>query len=223
MAKVIAMIPARLGSQRLKQKNLLEIDGIPLIVRQMRKVRSLSCFDEVWVNSESEVFGDLAQVEGVPFHKRPEELGGPDVTSEHFVEEFLSKHPCDFLVQVHSIAPLVTGEEIETFTSKLVNTSYNTLLSGVNEQIQCLYEDQPINFSMELMDATQELRPIQRISWTLTGWNAKSYREQFANKKCATFHGQIGFFPLSRMSGLVVKYEEDYQMVKALAEAGHGQ
>ena len=30
--KIIAMIPARLGSQRLKEKNLLEIDGSPIVL-----------------------------------------------------------------------------------------------------------------------------------------------------------------------------------------------
>lgn len=223
MAKVIAMIPARLGSQRLKQKNLLEIGGVPMIVRQMRKIKSLGCFDEVWVNSEAEVFGDLARAEGVPFHKRPDALGGSDVTSEHFVEEFLSQHPCDYLVQVHSIAPLLKVSAIEDFTQELAKGDYETLLSGVNEQIQCLYGGKPINFSLDLMDATQELQPVQRVSWSLTGWNAKTYRERFAARQCATFHGRLGFFPLSRTCGMVVKTEEDYKIVKVLAEAGYGQ
>ena len=222
MTRVIAMIPARLGSQRLKQKNLLEIGGVPMIVRAMRKAAALSCFDEVWVNSESDVFGDLAEAEGIPFHKRPAELGGNEATSEHFVHEFLTVHPCDYLVQVHSIAPLVSSPEIVAFTEALLGGAHDTLLSGVNEQIQCMMAGKPLNFSFELMDATQILEPLQRISWSLTGWNAKSYVETFEKGGCATFHGRVGFFPLSRPAGMVVKVDEDYRIVKALAEAGFG-
>ncbi len=222
MTKVIAMIPARLGSQRLKKKNLLEIGGVPMIVRAMRKASRLACFDEVWVNSESDVFGDLARSEGISFHKRPEVLGNNESTSEQFVQEFLEKHPCDYLVQMHSIAPLLTGEEAEAFVEKLVTGDYNTLLSGVNEQIQCMMGGKPLNFSFSGMDATQELEPLQRISWTITGWKAATYTETFASGGCATFHGKVGFFPLTRPSGMVVKTDEDYRIVKALAEAGFG-
>lgn len=222
MSRVIAMIPARLGSQRLKQKNLLEILGVPMIVRAMRKAAALPCFDEVWVNSESDVFGDLARAEGIPFHKRPAELGGNETTSEHFVHEFLKAHPCDWLVQVHSIAPLLTSAEISAFVEQLTAGAHETLLSGVNEQIQCMMADRPLNFSFDLMDATQILEPIQRISWSITGWNAKSYVETFEKGGCATFHGRVGFFPLSKPSGMVVKVDEDYRVVKALADAGFG-
>ena len=70
----IAMIPARMGSQRLKQKNLRELAGVPLITRAIRKCRAAGVFDEIWVNSEHDAFGDIAREEGVGFHKRPEEL-----------------------------------------------------------------------------------------------------------------------------------------------------
>ena len=221
--KSIAMVPARLGSQRLKQKNLLEIGGIPLFTRALRKLRTMTVFDEIWANSEADLIGQLAAEEGVSFHKRPADLGSNTATSEDFVYEFLKAHPCDYLVQVHSIAPLLTRKEISDFVVTLQDGGYDTLLSGVNEQIQCMMADTPLNFSKTGMDPTQELVPIQRISWSLTGWRAASYIAAFEANSCATFHGKLGFFNLSRPSGLVVKYEEDYQMVKAMAEAGIGE
>lgn len=112
MPKSIAMIPARMGSQRLKQKNLRELGGVPLIVRAIRKCRDAGVFDEVWVNSEHPAFGDIARAEGVNFHQRPEALGNNQATSEQFVAEFLQKHDCEFLFQVHSIAPLLSVEDI---------------------------------------------------------------------------------------------------------------
>lgn len=221
--KTIAMIPARLGSQRLKQKNLLEINGEPIFVRALRKAKSMPCFDEVWANSEADVIGELAATVDVPFHKRPEWLGSSEATSEDFVAEFLKAHPCDYLVQVHSIAPLLTRDEIDRFVTELTTGGWDTLLSGVNEQIQCMMDNEPLNFSKTNMDATQELKPIQRISWSLTGWKAESYLAAYEQKACATFGGKLGFFNLSRPSGLVIKYEEDYLMAKAMAEAGIGE
>ena len=67
----IAMIPARMGSQRLKQKNLRELAGVPLIVRAIRKCKAAGVFDEIWVNSEHPDFGPIALAEGASFHRGP--------------------------------------------------------------------------------------------------------------------------------------------------------
>ena len=76
----IAMIPARMGSQRLKHKNLRLLGGIPLITRAIRKCKQANIFDEIWVNSEHSDFGNIASEEHVFFHKRPEELGNDTAT-----------------------------------------------------------------------------------------------------------------------------------------------
>ena len=61
------MIPARLGSQRLKHKNLQLINGVPLITHTIRKCLNVDTFDAVWVNSESEKIGEIAEKEGQNF------------------------------------------------------------------------------------------------------------------------------------------------------------
>ncbi len=62
---ILAMIPARMGSQRLKQKNLRELGGVPLITRATRNCRAAGVFDGIWVNSEHPAFGEIAAAEGV--------------------------------------------------------------------------------------------------------------------------------------------------------------
>ena len=90
---LIAMIPARMGSQRLKQKNLRKINGVTLIAHAIRKAKAAGVFDEIWVNSEHPTFGDIASQEGVFFHRRPDVLASNTATSEDFVYEFLTNHP----------------------------------------------------------------------------------------------------------------------------------
>ena len=72
--KVIAMIPARLGSQRLKRKNLEEINKKSLVEIAIDKCIEANCFDEIWVNSESELIGNIAVKKNISFHKRPSQL-----------------------------------------------------------------------------------------------------------------------------------------------------
>lgn len=212
----IAMIPARMGSQRLKQKNLRELGGVPLITRAIRRCKQAGCFDEVWVNSESEVFGEIAGDEGVRFHHRPADLANNIATSEDFVREFLEGHSCDRLFQVHSIAPLLTPKEIAWFVQSMREGEWDTLLSCTLEQIECAYNGNPVNFSFDSKTNSQELQPIQRISWSITGWRRATYLASAEQGHTATYSGRVGFFPISRMAGHIIKTEEDLRMAEAL-------
>ncbi len=212
----IGMIPARMGSQRLKQKNLRELGGIPLITRAIRKCFAAEVFDEIWVNSEHPTFGEIALQEGVHFHQRPAELANNTATSEQFVYEFLKAHPCDYLFQVHSIAPLLNVQTIVDFVQTMLNRSYDVLLSVVNEQIECALDGKPINFTTDRKTNSQELTPVQRVTWSITGWQASTYITAYETGQCATYAGHIGYYPIDRLAGHVIKTEEDLQIAEAL-------
>ena len=214
--KTLAMIPARLGSQRLAKKNLRLLGGIPLITRAIRRCLRAGVFSEVWVNSEASVFGEIAAAEGVRFHQRPPELGNHSATSEEYIAEFLRQHECDYLVQVHSIAPLLTVQQIRSFAAQLETGNCDALLSYVPEQIECAYRDQPVNFSFETKTNSQELQPLQRISWSITGWRRSTYLEAAAAGRCATYAGRIGFHAVDRLAGHVIKTQDDLRMAEAL-------
>jgi CMP-N-acetylneuraminic acid synthetase len=216
MPKHIAMIPARMGSQRLKAKNLRELGGVPLITRAIRKCREAGVFDEIWVNSEHPAFGDIARAEGVGFHQRPEALGNNQATSEQFVAEFLGQHPCEFVFQVHSIAPLLTAVEVRDFVRAMDAGSYDALLSYEPIQIECAIEGQPVNFTFREKTNSQELRPIQRIAWSITGWRRSTFLEAAAAGTCATYAGRVGFHPVNHLAAHVIKTEEDLQLAEAL-------
>jgi CMP-N-acetylneuraminic acid synthetase len=216
MAKNIAMIPARMGSQRLKAKNLRELGGIPLITRAIRKCREAGVFDEIWVNSEHPAFGEMAHAEGAEFHLRPEALGNNQATSEQFVAEFLRSHICERLFQVHSIAPLLTATEVREFVTAMEDADADALLSYEPIQIECALEGKPINFRFSEKTNSQELRPIQRITWSITGWRRSSFLKAVDEGSCATYSGRVGFHPVSHLAAHVIKTEEDLQFADAL-------
>lgn len=204
-----------MGSQRLAQKNLRELAGVPLITRAIRKCREAGCFDEIWVNSEHPRFGEIAAEEGVRFHQRPAELGNHQATSEDYIREFLEKHPCEYVVQVHSIAPLLTTAQVVDFVRTLQAETPDVLLSYVPEQIECAYERQPVNFTFDCKTNSQELKPLQRITWSITGWRAAKFLQTARAGHCATYTGQVGFFAIDRAAGLIIKTEEDLRLAEA--------
>lgn len=210
------MIPARIGSQRLVKKNLRYFDGFPLIVRAIKKCIYANCFDEIWVNSDDVVFKEIAEAEGVHFHLRPPELGSDSATSEDFIAEFLLHHVCYHLFQVHSIAPLMTIQDIKSFVEYMQRNDYDCLLSTEEIQIECAFKGQPINFTYDNKKNSQDLDPVQRISWSISGWKSRTYLDAAAKNKCATYAGMVGYFPISRFAAHVIKTEEDLELAKAM-------
>jgi CMP-N-acetylneuraminic acid synthetase len=216
MGKIIAMIPARMGSQRLTQKNLRTLRGVPLIVRAIRKCQEAGCFDEIWVNSEDLAFAPIAEAEGVQFHQRPAELGNNQATSEDFVKEFFRAHDCDRLAQVHSIAPLLTAQEVKDFMHAWLNSNHDVMLSCIHDQIEVAYQNKPVNFTFAEKTNSQDLQPTQRITWSITGWKRKAFLEAAEAGKNATYYGSVGFYPVSSISGHVIKTQTDLDIAEAL-------
>ena len=213
---IIAMIPARMGSQRLKKKNLRKLNGIPLITHAIRKCIAANIFDEIWVNSEHPTFGKIAQKEGVNFHKRSKKLANNMATSENYIYDFLKNHSCDYLFQVHSIAPLLTTKQVTDFVSHQLTSEYDVLLSAVIEQIECAIEGSPVNFSFDEKTNSQELTPVQRITWSITGWKSKTFIDAYEAGRCATYSGKVEIYPIDRMAAHIIKCEEDLRIAEAL-------
>ncbi|MGF1485105.1 MAG: cytidylyltransferase domain-containing protein [Opitutales bacterium] len=212
----LAMIPARMGSQRLARKNLRELGGIPLIVRAIRKCQQADCFDTIWVNSEDAAFAPIAAAEGVRFHQRPAALANDTATSEDYIGEFLEAHTCDWIVQVHSIAPLLTAAEVRGFVETCRNTDADVLLSAEHIQIECALEGAPINFTFSEKTNSQELKPVQRISWSITAWRRKAFLKARADGRCATYDGKVTFFEVSPLAGHVIKTAYDLRVAEQL-------
>lgn len=210
------MIPARLGSQRLKQKNLRVINGEPLIVHAIRLCKQADVFSEIWINTEADEIGRYAEQEHVGYHKRPSKLANNVATSEQFVYEFLQQHECDYVVQVHSIAPLLSVDEIRGFVQKLDKKRPDVMLSVINENLEFLYQGVPVNFTFKKKENSQDLPPVQKICWSITAWKREHFMRIYELGETATYAGDIQVFPISRFAGHVIKTEEDLAIAEAL-------
>ena len=215
-AKILAMVPARMGSQRLTRKNLRTLGGVTLAGRALDKCHAAGVFDEVWLNSEDEGFGPLAADHRARFHRRPAALGGHDATSEDFVAEFLRAHDCGWVFQVHSIAPLLDAAGVAGFVRAATASDHDAVVSYIPDQIECALGGKPVNFSFAEKTNSQELEPVQRITWSVTGWRRASFLAAADAGRCATWVGSVGFLPVDPVSGHVVKTERDLAVAEAL-------
>ena len=217
MSKVIAFIPARLGSQRVKMKNLRLIAGKPLIAYIIESAKAAGVFDEIYINSEAPIFGDLAREYGVKFYQRPDVLANNEANNDAFAHDFIQQHPCDICIQLLPTSPLITPAEIKNFVSSMIDGKFETMVSVVNHQIACLFEGRAINFStLDGHKSSQTMTPVQAYATVLMAWTRQSFLENMKTLGGA-YHGgktRIGYYPLKGLSTIDIDHEEDF----ALAE-----
>ena len=215
--KTICMIPARLGSQRLKEKNLQDFYGKSLLEHAIQRSFLADCFDEVWVNTESDLLATIGTQAGAKIHKRSPSLADNVATSEQYISEFLSKVPCDYIVQVHTISPLLPPSIIRSFTNTLLCSQYSTLLSYDEIQIECCFNNQPVNFVNTCKSNSQDLSPIQRINWAITGWSSSAFSKAASAGYCATYVDLVGYYRIDPLHSIIIKNEDDLQLARILA------
>ena len=63
--KTICIIPARGGSKRIPRKNILKLNGIPLIVYTIRAAKEAGVFDKIVLTTDDKEI----KIEILPYHR----------------------------------------------------------------------------------------------------------------------------------------------------------
>ena len=210
------MIPARMGSKRVPKKNIRLLAGKPLISYALRSAKESKAFDEIYLNSEDEIFRVIAQEQGVRFYHRNAKFATDNTNNDEFLKDFIENVEGNLIIQLLPTSPLITPKQIKEFVQTIVNSDdLETLVSVINHQIAGVFKNQPINFSQEEPHiSSQEMHPIQTYATVLMGWRKTSLLNQL-NDKGFGYHGIVGktgYFQLDGLAKIDIDNEEDFQL-----------
>ena len=220
--KRVAMIPARMGSKRVANKNLRLIAGKPLIAYIIEAVKNSGKFDKIYINSESDVFEDIAKTYGVHFYKRPEKYATDEATNDDFSYDFMKNVELDVLYQFLPTSPFITSSDVVEFVEKMESGNYETLISVTNVQIECLYKQSPLNFKQKKQSPpSQSLEPVKAYACGMMAWERKRYFENMEKYGCA-YHGgdgKTGFFTVGGFASVDIDTVDDFLLAERIIEA----
>ena len=222
--KIVAMIPCRLGSQRVPKKNLRLLAGKTLSQWVIQACNEASVFDSIFINSESKVFKTIAQKEGIQFYQRPEHLSSNSASNDDFALDFINAVDCDVLVQVNPTSPFTSSEDLLSFVKMYKDGKYQTLHTVKEEQIEGIYENKPLNFDpMKQMPPSQELTPVMVFTSSIMAWDANKFRENIKQLGCAVYggDGRIGYYTVRGVGTLDIDNEFDFQLAEAILGVQH--
>ena len=219
--KIVAMIPARLGSKRIKHKNLRLLDGKPLVSHVIEKCKEADIFSEIYINSESELFKDIANDFSVQLYLRDPIFATDDATNDQFIFDFIKHIDCDIVVQVNPTSPLVQADEIKSFVTKMLEGNFDTMLSVKREQVEGFYQWEQLNFNqMEQMPRSQELEPIYLHCSTILAWKSKVIREKMEKFNCCTYgaDSKVGYYTFDSFANIDIDNEDDFAFAETIIQ-----
>ncbi len=217
--KLIAMIPARMGSKRIPKKNIRYMLDKPLIQYPIDLAKRSNAFESIWVNTENEALGHVCENMGVRFHKRPMELANDKATNRDFTYEFLIKHNCDYVVMINPTSPTLRDETLDKFVNFIRFGDYDTVMSVVSLKAEAFFMGEKINFTGEDKIPSQLLEPVETVVWALTAWKRDTFITLQENGKCPVFGGKLGLFAIPKDEAADLDTEDDWHIAEAALRA----
>ncbi len=110
---IIALIPARGGSKRIPHKNIRLLNSHPLLAYSIQSAKDSGIFDGIYVSSDSEEIGKIAEYYGAIWIKRPSEFATDTSPDAEWIAHALKEISCDCFMILRPTSPFRTGETIK--------------------------------------------------------------------------------------------------------------
>lgn len=132
--KVLAIIPARGGSKRLPRKNVLPLNGKPLIAWSIDAGLQSQYIDRIMVSTDCQEIEMVATEYGAesPF-LRPDDIAGDLASTDsvilHFIEAVSEQFKADIIVILQPTSPLRLSSDIDNALELLIEKNADGVVS----------------------------------------------------------------------------------------------
>lgn len=127
--KVIGMIPARLTSNRLPEKALLELAGLPMIVHTCKRAQLAKSLNKVYLVTDSDKIRDVATKHDIEVIM----TGSHHQSGSDRIAEAAGHVDADIVVNVQGDEPLVNPRHIDRIVKALEEDNSVKVALGVTE------------------------------------------------------------------------------------------
>ena len=134
--KILSIIPARGGSKGIRLKNLVRLDGKPLLHYTIRASLESKLVDRTIVSTDNKKIAEQAKKLGAEVITRPKQLATDESLLEPVIQHVLDflkakkKYRPDIIVLLQNTSPLRSSEYVDGALSLLIKKKYDSVLSG---------------------------------------------------------------------------------------------
>ncbi len=212
------VIPAKGHSTRLKNKNLIRVEGKTLVEIACEKALKCKNIDDVYLDTESDVI--LSSVEwlrneGLKVIKRPVELASNDTgANELLIYALHAIDECDLLVQTFATSPMIKASTIDRCIESFVNCNGNheSFFSVLPTQEYFWGETgQPVNFDTKELPNSFQLEKMMMETHGIYG----IYAQSLLKYKTRVSPNPL-LIPIPKIESLDINDKEDASILQKL-------
>ena len=215
----LAIIPARGGSKRLPRKNILDLNGKPLIAWSIEAGLKSKYVDRVIVSSDSDAILGISKKYKADIIKRPDTLSSDTSSSiDAIIHTLKNMKEYDYVILLQPTSPLRSSKHIDESIELLFEKEADAII-GV-----CEMEHSPLwsntldkNLSMKgflkeeiSIKRSQDLDTYYRINGAIYITN----REKLLEEKSFFLKDNIFAYIMNRESSIDIDKEIDFKMAE---------
>ena len=138
LKNVITIIPARLNSKRLKNKNLKRIWGKPMMYWCIKAAQKSKYINKIYVSSENKKVLNFAQKIGARIIERPKVLSHDKVYKIEVIKDAIRKlnDKPSLIISLQPNSPDILSSDLDRGIEKLIRFNLNEVISTNNKGIQ---------------------------------------------------------------------------------------
>ena len=153
---IVAIIPVRQGSQRVKNKNFKPFAGKSLLEHKIDIVKKLPVNDVI-INTDSDYAIELAKKNNISYHKREPYYASSECTNSEYHEYLAKVTNSDNILITQVTAPLIKLDTYIEAIDIFNNINCNSLMSIKTIKEYLWYKNKPINYKLDYAPNSQDL------------------------------------------------------------------
>ncbi len=209
--KITAIVPIKLNSERVKNKNIREFtNGKPLCYYILDTLKKVKKIDEIYVYCSNEEIKKYIP-DGVKFLKRNSNLDQNTTKINEVLTAFANDVDSDIYLLTHATAPFIKPETIEKGIDIILDGEYDSVFT-VQKIQNFLWKDfKPLNYDLDNIPRTQDIEPI---------YEETSGLYIFKKSEILDNNRRIGSNPymleVSKIEAIDIDEEEDFVIADAI-------
>ena len=219
---VVAIIPARAGSKGIKDKNIIEFCGKPLLAWSIQQAKKSKLVDSVYVSTDGSQIAKVSREFGAEVIVRPDSISNDYATSEsallHALSEIEKKEEIDAVVFLQATSPLRRQGDIDAAIEKFVCDGLDSLFSVVVLDDYCIWEKRNGQLSSLTYDYKNRGRRQDREPYYLENGSIYIFRPEVIKKYNNRLGGKIGMYEMSFSQSFEIDTSKDVYICKTFME-----